>query len=282
MKKLLFLLPLYLFIQSHNAIAMQLDAFEDEFKKQRKAFDDYMNTGYHNYDKLLAYIRRPDIDINEKSSRNNWTCLHCACWHDYEEVVRILLGRTDCDKNVLDRDNGTALVTACENERKSIAELLLQQNVDVNAVMKRQWNDPVTALTLASAWGDPEIVSLILARDDLDLNDEHVNSEIMLRSAGPNRPIVLNLLYECERVNKDKKDGLNKNFFYLFITSPLDICPRNPLNLKFFSSFDEDQKKHFCLNNYLKVFRFSVQVIHIVIRIKLTLLWKSANSMEQI
>jgi len=221
----------------------------DELALQEKAFNNFICLGEKcDRCRLLTYIQREDADINAKKSFGV-TCLYVACYKKDEEVVGLLLTHPHIEKNIIITDSlnqeRTSLMKACGRTKESIVALFLQQpDVDINI----ESSGGRTALTeaCASNISNPRTVSLLLARDDLDMKKEHGNSNAILGAARHARSDILNLLCASEKVHKDKKDDLNKNFFYLFVTS--DVSPGNPLALTFFNAFDEDQKKAFLSN----------------------------------
>ena len=113
--------------------------------------------------KLLQYYKYKYV--NEKSS-NGWTSLMSAVDLEYEEIVKLLISRTDTDINMQNKGGWTALMIGAEKGYDKIVGLLLLC-LDIKINLKN--NDGWTALMIAANKGYDKIVELLLDQPNIDL-----------------------------------------------------------------------------------------------------------------
>ena len=125
---------------------------------------------------LLSLSDKVNINATDK---NGITPLHLACYSDgFEEVVRALLGHPQIMVNKGDIFGGTPLQIACERGHETIVSLLLdREDIEVN---KQQNEYKSTALMRACGRGNIEIVKSLLDHKDIDVNREDSNCHTTL------------------------------------------------------------------------------------------------------
>lgn len=112
------------------------------------------------------------LELDRGMSRKaNETCLFAAVASGDVTTVEVFLNddriRPNLGKEQSIWGNVTPLMQACEQGHRDIVRMLLARNdVDVNAVMHRGWATELPAILRAR----PGIVSLLLERDDVDVN----------------------------------------------------------------------------------------------------------------
>jgi len=115
------------------------------------------------------------------------------------QTVAELLAR-GADVNARSSDDATALMLAAENgHTANVSTLLLQEGIDVNAVISKK---DYTALMLATQKGYTEIVSALLSCDRINVNAVASNGGTALMSAAYNgHKEIVSALLSCDRIN---------------------------------------------------------------------------------
>ena len=94
----------------------------------------------------------------EATAPKNRTALIWAATNGHTTVVEVLYG-AGADINARDGDGHTALMFAVKGSNVSTVDFLLKNGADINAQSKKQ---RITALIVAAAVGDVEVVRLLL------------------------------------------------------------------------------------------------------------------------
>ena len=121
--------------------------------------------GTHNGVRVAQLLLDAGLDVNVRDKRN-WAPLHAACYYGRLKVAQVLLERGAITMAVDDQGK-TALHCVLQGIHESlkagcrIAELLLEGGVDPNI----QDDNLETPLHVASRWGSPEIVKLLLGHN---------------------------------------------------------------------------------------------------------------------
>lgn len=192
---------------------------------------------------IIRGMKHEDINIDIREHTYGQTPLMYACRAGHVGVVRELLSR-GANVNTISGKGRTALYEAVEWDKEDVVELLLlQDNLDVNALNAKESNrtaltlaadlrhvnildrllrhpiidanhqdrDGHTALSLASAKGYEQIVSSLLekAQVDIDLVDHIEGISSLLRAARKDHCGILKLLLEkgANPMLKDRQGG---------------------------------------------------------------------------
>ena len=113
-----------------------------------------------------------DIQVNKVNSLMD-TPLMIACMMSQLGVVKLLLARDDINVNAKDNENYTALMLSCEiNNTNTKAEivrnLLDHKEIDINYTDTIYEDENQNALTMACKSGMPEIISMLVKREELE------------------------------------------------------------------------------------------------------------------
>ena len=119
---------------------------------------------------FLSLTTKINVNAQVKSGQ---TPLLKAIIYGCEEVVRILLAPPNLDVNLTDYCGRTALMLACFYGRKTHAKTIVSMLLDHEHIQvnKAEFNDGETALMIAINEHHPELVRLLLTRDDI--NNKH-------------------------------------------------------------------------------------------------------------
>ena len=113
----------------------------------------------------LNFNKMININVQDKFGE---TPLMIATSHGCEEVVRILLALPNLDVNMADMAGRTPLMMACYPGGETIVSMLLShEHIQFN---KADFYEKETALMIAVNDLNPELVRLLLTRDDIDVN----------------------------------------------------------------------------------------------------------------
>ena len=135
--------------------------------------DDLLSSGFDSDSEIFktltssySYTEDKSIDVNAKT-RDNWSPLHRACYHENVDIVKLLLEHPSINVNAKDNYGRTPLHIACDFMLIKIVKLLLDNpKTDVNSENKE--GDTV----LKKAWqrDRKEYIKLLLTRKDIDVN----------------------------------------------------------------------------------------------------------------
>ena len=172
--------------------------------------------------------------------------LRYACDRGDVEAAKKILQYHPTIINDVDHLGCTSLMGACGAGREAIVKLLLEHNADANIVGK----DGDTALICACRGGEYgflNIVKLLLAHKDINMDASHINSHVLRYAAERTSQYILNFLLSHDKIDKNKKGKNNQTFFY-----PLLLGNRGcgPYQLDCFKNLDETRKRNF-LNHQL-------------------------------
>jgi hypothetical protein len=126
-------------------------------------------------------LERSDLDVNWKDHRKR-TALHLAAMAGHEQVVRQLLTRSDI--NSKDDSDKTALHYAAIYGHEAVMRWLLDRSdVDTNfhQFSKNFLGD--TPLHWAATQGSEEVVRLLMERSEVDINSKNENKSTALHLA---------------------------------------------------------------------------------------------------
>ncbi|NWI93168.1 RN5A ribonuclease, partial [Pitta sordida] len=132
-------------------------------------------------------LRRVTSEEKKKLHKGGATALMDACREGYFSVVEILVQEMGADVNIRDNRDRNALIHALKKDSKKkkspelvlpIVRFLLDHGVDV----KSKDECGKTALILAVEMGSPELVTVLLEKDELDVDDadEEGNTALMV------------------------------------------------------------------------------------------------------
>ncbi|RDD43354.1 Ankyrin repeat and EF-hand domain-containing protein 1 [Trichoplax sp. H2] len=114
-------------------------------------------SGHVNIVKLLL---EKGAEIN-KVDNFKWTALHHACHAGQEDIVKILVeNNADIDAQTL--NGGTPLMRAIEASRACIVQHIIEKGCKVQLKNRKEQ----TALEIAKAWADPNVLSIVQAKFD--------------------------------------------------------------------------------------------------------------------
>ena len=160
-------------------------------------------------------LGHPHIDVNKASPRSGITPMISALNNGHLEVVNLLLIRPEIDVNLGDSNGDTPLIIASKKGYVEIARLLLAKpTIEVN---RANSEDKDTALTMASFWGNSEIVLLLLQHPDTDSTHSDTYGRTALHEAAQRDHLtVVQLLLNNSQidVNKGTTKSLIVNYGY--------------------------------------------------------------------
>ncbi|KAF0719166.1 Aste57867_1234 [Aphanomyces stellatus] len=108
------------------------------------------------------------MHLSLHETTGNQTALYIASELGQTELVEAMLTRADVDVNLPDEAGNTPLIAALSSSRLAVVEkLLAHPTLLVNAQFRE---DKATALFVACENGLDKVVSLLLAREDIDVN----------------------------------------------------------------------------------------------------------------
>lgn len=174
----------------------------------RRGIHDLHVCAWYGLSWIIGELRHEYIDIDVREHTYGQTPLMYACRAGYAEVARELLS-LGADVNAISGRGRTALFEAVELDQEDVVELLLlQNNINVNAVDAKQSNR--TALMLAADLGHSNILDLLLVHANIDANhqDMYGKTALSLATAKGYKHIV-NTLLEKAQVDIDLVDHIS-------------------------------------------------------------------------
>ena len=223
--------------------------FKEKCKTKREYFEAWLRMATKKKDLYMMrkLIEEENVDPNAKNAEEGSNCIHIAAAQrdattlrfflslttkinlnaqdkygetpliiatisGWEEVVQILLAQPSLDVNMTDKDGRTALMLACLYGQKTILSMLLgHEHIQVN---KAEFVEGETALIMAvnEPDRDPELVRLLLTRDDINVNaqDKDKCTALMYSCTYGNLEIV-RILLEHRDIDVNLTDFKNKN-----------------------------------------------------------------------
>jgi len=144
-------------------------------------------------DRAFEILLDRGTDVNNRNEDNCWTILICAAAENRIISTARLLLQGDLEVNAVDDIQNTALHIACERGHSHIVELLLQHpQIRVNCKNHMGW----TPLGRAAFFGHATVVKLLLERPDIDVNfvDQYRRTPLFHAVSAGNLDIVKLLL----------------------------------------------------------------------------------------
>ena len=168
------------------------------------------------------------ININAQDKLGQ-TPLMIAISHGCEEVVRILLAQPNLDVNKVDMRGHTPLMTACYPGGETIVSMLLShEHIQVN---KADFYYKETALIkIAVNELNPELVRLLLTRDDINVNaqDKDRFTALMYSCMNGNTEIVRILLEHKDiDINLMRDFENEKDWEFKVLQNPFKVIKQN-------------------------------------------------------
>ncbi|NXS12439.1 RN5A ribonuclease, partial [Neodrepanis coruscans] len=159
-------------------------------------FTSFMEAAWYGKEEALRFLYNKGANVNlrrqtseekAKLHKGGATALMDACREGYLSVVKILVQEMGADVNIRDNRDRNALIHALKKDSKqkkppvsvlSIVCFLLDHGVDV----KSKDECGKTALILAVEMGSPELVTILLEKDEIDIDDadEEGNTALMV------------------------------------------------------------------------------------------------------
>ena len=158
-----------------------------------------------NLDIVRVMVASPKIDVNQDAF------LHLTCGFETTDYVKLFLARSDINVNMIDRVNITTSYcytplyrATWEDGNPEIVKLLLQrEDIDVNLGS----DDGFTPLHRACSSGNPEIVKLLLNAKDINVNIQDMNGETPLHVASRVGYLeIVKLLLHSKNLNINAQD----------------------------------------------------------------------------
>ena len=110
--------------------------------------DSYIKACDENNYSLVRELLSSGADVNWRTGddRDGWSGLHIAAYHNYGELVELLLAHPGVDVNLRTNDKRTPLMLACIKGRENIVRRLCQvTNIQLNSKDKHDWTMAVEA-----------------------------------------------------------------------------------------------------------------------------------------
>jgi len=147
---------------------------------------------------MLALEKDPQLPTRIDDS--GWTTLMIAVSAGRLEVVRFLLGCTNCEVNHRNCNGQTSLHYAASKNHVEIARMLLENGADVNA-QDKYGNSP---LHRASALGHMNITQILLKQKGVrvDLTDREGNTPLHIAVEDENDSVALCLVRHGADINR--------------------------------------------------------------------------------
>lgn len=150
---------------------------------------------------VVRVLLGPEVSINvDAQDDDGWTALYGASRNGYDDVVKLLIGRTD-GVDLPDTDGNTALHIAASNGHTAVVGLLLEK-ANPNA----ENNSGETALHKAVSVGNEAILKSLLERADPNARDD-TGETALHKAASVGDVAILRLLLEKVNPNVTDYDG---------------------------------------------------------------------------
>lgn len=161
---------------------------------------------FHNRNEIAKLILDLEIcDINKQHINDKNTALLVSVFNKNIELIKMLLIK-NANVNIQNNIGDTALIIASNHKNIEIVKLLLEHNCDVNIQNK----DGNTALIYASSPGNIEIVKLLLEHNcNVNMKDKFLNNALLYATYINNYKIV-ELLLTNESINVNAKNSEKK------------------------------------------------------------------------
>ncbi|KAK3582985.1 hypothetical protein CHS0354_027110 [Potamilus streckersoni] len=146
--------------------ALKLETAVDIEGQRPRLFSCLLLAAYHGASKLVRLYLDSGMDVNHTNSKKDTALLWAAKW-GHTKTVRVLLDR-GADANVMNDKGSTALYWAVRYEQAhTVKRLLRKSNASPNITRKLGL---VAPLIVASAYGNNEIVKLLVSHPETDVN----------------------------------------------------------------------------------------------------------------
>ncbi|KAH6905339.1 ankyrin repeat-containing domain protein [Coprinopsis sp. MPI-PUGE-AT-0042] len=163
------------------------------------------SNGHEQIVKLL--LAHPEIDVN-LADADGWSALIRAASNGEEGTVELLNARSDTEINLVDADGWTALTLATENGHTgTVKQLLTRAETKVNLAVLA---GGCSALMYAASMGYLEIVALLLAHPDIEVNAVDIKGRSALMKAasmGHTSTIALLAAHPQTKINLADNNG---------------------------------------------------------------------------
>ncbi|NXA07061.1 RN5A ribonuclease, partial [Sapayoa aenigma] len=179
-----------------SILELLLDHGSDINDHDINGFTAFMEAAWYGKEEALKFLYSKGANVNlrrvtseekAKLHKGGATALMDACREGYFSVVKILVEEMGADVNIRDNRDRNALIHALKEDSKkkktpelalTIVRFLLDHRVDV----KSKDECGKTALILAVEMGSPELVTVLLEKDEIDIDDadEEGNTALMV------------------------------------------------------------------------------------------------------
>ncbi|MCJ1380180.1 hypothetical protein MMC17_003283 [Xylographa soralifera] len=175
----------------------------------RKGLNSLHVCAWFGLDDLLMELLKQGLSIDSQDPVYGQTSLMYACKRGHSSTVAKLLD-LGASINIRSARESTALFEAVQANKIEIVELLLQKDeLDVNAKYPKLYD--FTALSFACSSGFAEIMTLLLRRPDILVNEKDVEGMTVLAiAASASTPIYLKLLLGHIGVDKNCVDNAHR------------------------------------------------------------------------
>ena len=176
---------------------------------------------------IFKLIKEAYPGLLKMKNSTGMTALHLAAKNNSFDLMVYLITLNIISVNQQDNDGQTPLHVACyHGNTECIKLLLLQPNIHLNT--NNNYNK--MPLEVAICRGNAECVELLIHHDDIDLTRSYSNYKsgtILHVSCEENQPKCLEKLLECEQINPNKTNIIEKTPLniacYLHHTECVDI-----------------------------------------------------------
>ncbi|KAK3582984.1 hypothetical protein CHS0354_027109 [Potamilus streckersoni] len=146
--------------------ALKLETAVDIEGQRPRLFSSLLLAAYHGATELMRLYLDSGMDVNHVNGKKDTALLWAARW-GHNDIVQVLLDR-GADANVMNDKGSTALYWAVRYEHAHTVELLLKKsNASPNITRKLGL---VAPLIVASAYGNNEIVKLLVSHPNTNVN----------------------------------------------------------------------------------------------------------------
>lgn len=142
---------------------------------------------------------------------------HLAAKYGHQEVFELLIHQDLATINLKDQQNQTALFMAAKAGHQSIVQFILKQNEPVNS------SDGGKALLEAVKCDKKNIVEILAPRMDIDINYGPLVWETVLHAAVTKSPEILHIVLERDDLNLDAQVSDGRTALFTALSSRRDV-----------------------------------------------------------
>ena len=175
----------------------------------RKEVDGLHVCAWFGLSSVLPALDPAELDIDVQESTYGQTPLMYACRAGHPEMVQELLN-LGASINIVSQRGRTALFEAILHNREEVVDILLKRSdLSINAVNEKEYNR--TALILAVRLGHVNIAASLLEHDNIDVNQSDSSGITALYLATfKNNVFIVQLLLQRPEIDVNRGDSMSR------------------------------------------------------------------------